>query len=92
MASVKRIEVAIDSVVAIVRVFSWKMIHFYDFGYSDLMLDIANNTDLYLPHNGQVEVVINKVACYLCKSGGPPRGLRLGSYRKRVRYTQGRYI
>ena len=53
MASVKRIEVAIDSVVAIVRVFSWKIKHCYDIGYSDLMLDIANNTGLYLPHNGQ---------------------------------------
>ena len=53
MASVKKIEVAIDSVVAIVRFFSWKTIHFYDIGYSDIMLDIANNTGLYLPHNGQ---------------------------------------
>ena len=46
LASVKGVEVAIDSVVAISRAFNYDMVHFYkqNIDYSDLMLDIATDT------------------------------------------------
>ena len=56
LTSVKGVEVAIDSAVAISKAFNYEMVHFYkqNIDYSDLMLDIATDTGRYLLHKGQI--------------------------------------